>query len=84
MSRPFESFEYLNRGWDVRLLEGLPLRKVFAFLLLGVFMLGALTFMIAYEGFRFRRFNWANVMIFATLALSVVRYAGVVYRRLDS
>ena len=84
MSRPFESFEFLNRGWDIRLLDGMSLRKVFVFLLLDVFVLGALTFMSVYEGFRFHRFNWANAMIFLTLALSVVRYTGVVYRRLDS
>jgi hypothetical protein len=83
MSLPFESFDFLNRGWNVRLLEGLSLRKVFAFLLLDVFILGALTFMIIYEGFR-HRFNWASAMIFLTLALSVVRYSRVVWRRLDS
>jgi hypothetical protein len=84
MSRPFESFEFLNRGWDVRLLEGLSLRKVFALLLLDAFILGALTLSMIYEAFRFHRFGWANAMIFLTLALSVFRYTGVVYRRLDS
>jgi hypothetical protein len=46
-------------------------------------MLGALTFMIIYKGFR-HRFDWAGVAIFLMLAPSVVRYSGVVWRRLDS
>jgi len=84
MSHPFESFEFLSRGWDIRLLEGLSLRKVFAFLLLDTFLLGALSFSMIYEGFRSHRVDWASAIIALTAALSVFRYTGVVYRRLDS
>jgi hypothetical protein len=45
MSSPFTSFEFLNRGWDVRLLEGQSLRTVFVVLLVDLFMLGMITFM---------------------------------------
>ena len=44
MNRPFASFEFLNRGLDIRLLEASSLRKIYVFLLLDVFMLGACTF----------------------------------------
>jgi hypothetical protein len=83
MSRPLESFEFLNRGWDIRLLEGMSLRKVFVFLLLDLFMLGGWTFVLIYDGFRFHRLDWLNAMLFGTCVLPVVRYSRLVYRRLD-
>ena len=82
MSRPFESFEFLNRGWDVRVLEGISLRKLFVFVLLDVFMLGAGTAMLIYNGFRFHQFDWLNALLFLTFVLPIVRYSRLVYRRL--
>jgi hypothetical protein len=82
MSRPFESFEFLNRGWDIRLLEGMSIRKVFVYLLLDVFMLGAWSSMIFYQTFRLHHFDWLNLMLLLALVLSVVRYSGTVYRKL--
>jgi hypothetical protein len=40
MARLFESFEFLNRGWDVRMLEGISLRKLFLLTIASVFLLG--------------------------------------------
>jgi hypothetical protein len=83
MSRPLESFEFLNRGWDVRLLERQSLRSVFVVLLVDVFMLGMLTFMIVYEWFRLRRFDWGNVVLLLLFVLPICRYSPIVYRRLE-
>ena len=82
MSRPLESFEFLNRGWDVRLLESQSLRSVFVLLLLDLFMLGMLTMMTIYAAVRLHRFNWSSAMLFLIFILSVFRYAPVIYRRL--
>jgi hypothetical protein len=43
MSRLFESFEFLDRGWDVRVLESQSLRSIFLWLLPLVFSVGAMT-----------------------------------------
>ena len=65
MSRLFTSFEFLNRGWDVRLSENQSLRSVFIVLLVDLFMLGMITFMMIYEGFRLHRFDWSNAILFS-------------------
>jgi hypothetical protein len=82
MSRPLESFEYLNRGWDIRILETQSLRSVFVVLLLDLFMLGMLTSMTVYEAVRLHRFNWSTAFLFPVFILAVFRYAPLVYRRL--
>jgi hypothetical protein len=82
MSRPLESFEFLNRGWDVRLLESQSLRSVLVMLLLDLFMLGMLTIMTIYEAVHLHRFNWSSAMLFPIFILPVFRYAPVIYRRL--
>lgn len=82
MSRPFSSFEFLNRGWDVSILESLLLRAVFVVLLVDLFMLGMITFVMIYEGFRLDRFDWSNAIIFLVFILSAIRYSRLVYRRL--
>jgi len=82
MSRPLESFEFLNRGWDIRILEAQSLRSVFVVLLLDMFMLGMLTFMTLYEAVRLHRFNWSTAFLFPVFLLAVFRYAPLVYRRL--
>jgi hypothetical protein len=81
MSSPFTSFEFLNRGWDVRLLEGQSLRTVFVVLLVDLFMLGMITFMMIYEGFRLHRFNWLSPMLFLVFILPAFRYSRLIYRR---
>jgi hypothetical protein len=82
MSRLFESFEFLDRGWDVRVLESQPLRSIFLWLLPVVFSLGAITALMAYSIFRLHRFNWLMVLNLAVLAVPAVRYARLIYRRL--
>jgi hypothetical protein len=84
MSGSLESFEFLNRGWDIRLLEGQSLRSVFVMLLLELFMLGMLTAMALYEAVRHHHFNWSTVFLFPVFILPVVRYARLIYRRLES
>ena len=82
MSRPLESFEFLNRGWDIRILETQSLRSVFVMLLLALFMLGMLTSMVVYEAVRLHRFDWSIAFLFPVFLLSVFRYAPLIYRRL--
>ena len=82
MSRPLESFEYLNRGWDVRLLESSSLRSLFVLVLVDLFMLGMLTFMMIYEIVRRHPFEWSIAIISLTLLLSAIRYVPLIYRRL--
>ena len=82
MARPFESFEYLNRGWDVRFLEAQSLRSAFVILLLDMFLLGTLIGIIVYCAARFHRIEWSVSMISLALLLSVFRYAPLIYRRL--
>jgi hypothetical protein len=82
MSRPLESFEFLNRGWDIRILETQSLRSVFVVLLLDLFMLGMLTSIVIYEAVRLHRFNWSTAFLFPVFLLAVFRYAPLVYRRL--
>lgn len=82
MSRPFASFEFLNRGWDVRLLETQSLRSVFVVLLLHLFMLGMLTGITIYCIFHLHRFDWSIAMISLALMLPVFRYVPLIYRRL--
>ena len=82
MSRLFTSFEFLNRGWDVRLLESQSLRSLFIVLLADMFMLGMITFMMIYDGFRLHRFEWSNAILFLLFILPAVRYSLLIYRRL--
>jgi hypothetical protein len=82
MSRLFTSFEFLNRGWDVRLLESQSLRSLFIVLLADMFMLGMVTFMTIYDGFRLHRFEWSNAILFLLFILPAVRYSLLIYRRL--
>jgi hypothetical protein len=82
MSRPFSSFEFLNRGWDVRLLESQSLRSLLIVLLADMFMLGMITFMMIYDGFRLHRFDWSNAILFLLFILPAVRYSLLIYRRL--
>jgi hypothetical protein len=82
MSRPLGSFEFLNRGWDIRILESQSVRTVLIVLLLDLFMLGMLTSMTLYEAVRLHRFNWSVAFLFPVFLLGVFRYAPLIYRRL--
>jgi positive regulator of sigma E activity len=82
MSRLFESFALMDRGWDVRVLENQPLRSIFLWLLPLVFSLGAITALMAYQIFRLHRLNWSMVLNLAVLAFLAFRYARLIYRRL--
>jgi hypothetical protein len=82
MSRPLESFEFLNRGWDIRILETHSLRSVFVRAWLDWFMLGMLTSMTSPEAVHLHRFNGSTAFLFPVFILAVFRYAAVVYCRL--
>ena len=82
MSRMFESFEFLDRGWDVRVLESQPLRSIFLWLLPLVFSLGAITALMAYQIFHLHRLNWSMVLNLPVNTLLAFRYARLIYRRL--
>ena len=84
MSPLLESFEFLNRGWDIRFLEGHSLRCAFVWLLLDVFMLGAVSFMFVYEILRQHRFDWTAALLIVLFGLTVVRISPLIYRRLIS
>ena len=82
MSRLFESFEFLDRGWDVRVLENQSVRTVFLWLLPLLFLLGAETLLEAYDIFRLHRFNWSIAFNLPVIGLLAFRYARIIYRRL--
>ena len=82
MSRLFESFEFLDRGWDIRVLENQSLRSVFLALLPMLFLLGAETLIEAYEIFHLHRFNWSIAFILPVVGLLAFRYSRMIYRRL--
>jgi hypothetical protein len=82
MSRLFESVEFLDRGWDVRVLENQSLRSVFLCLLVLAFILGGGTALAAYQVFHFHRFNWSIAIDFAVVGFLTFRYARMIYRRL--
>jgi hypothetical protein len=82
MSRLFESFEFLDRGWDVRALENQSLRSVFLWLLPLMFVIGADTAVMTYQIFHLHHFNWSLVFNLPVLGLIAFRYARVIYRRL--
>lgn len=83
MSRPFESFEFLNRGWDVRVLEKQSLRSLFVVVLVYSFILGIITTITMYEVIRLHRFNWATAVLFPVYILPAFRYSRLIYRRLS-
>jgi hypothetical protein len=82
MSRLFESFEFIDRGWDVRALQNQSLRSAFVWVLLDLFMLGMLTSMMIYGVFRLHRFNWSMAILFPVFIVPAVRYSRLLYRRL--
>ncbi len=82
MSRPFESFEFLNRSWDVRVLENQSLRSLFVWVLVYSFFLGMLITITMYELVRLHHFNWSNAILFLTYILLGFRYSRLIYRRL--
>jgi hypothetical protein len=83
MSRLFESFEFLDRGWDIRILEGHSTRTLVLALIPSLFMLGMLTSAMLYSVFRLHRFNWAMAMLLPLICISAIRYSRLIYRRLD-
>jgi len=82
MSRLFESFEFLDRGWDIRALENQSLRSVFLWLLPPLFLLGADTVIETYVIFHSHRLNWPIVFNLPVIGLLAFRYARIIYRRL--
>ncbi|MGA9977681.1 MAG: hypothetical protein WBQ08_03405 [Candidatus Sulfotelmatobacter sp.] len=83
MSRLFESFEYLDRGWDVRMLENCSLRRLFVWLMLLAFVLGMDVAVTAFQVFRFDRLNWAEALNLLTVGILAFRYSRLIYRRLS-
>jgi hypothetical protein len=82
MSRLFESFEFLDRGWDARVLEAQSLRSVFLWLLAIVFLLGADAAFLTYQVVHLHRLDWSIVLNLVILGFIAFRYARIIYRRL--
>ena len=82
MSHLFESFEILDRGPDVRLLENSSPRRLFVCLLLMLFVVGVGTGMALYAYFFSQRIAVNLIAIMAVNTFIVVRYARVLYRGL--
>ena len=83
MSRLFESFEFLDRGWDVRVLESSSIRSMFLMLLGLLFVLGALSGLEVYALFHHtHQQSLSMALIFLTNGMLAFRYARVIYRRL--
>ena len=82
MSRLYEPFDFLNRGWIARALEGQSPRRMFVFLLIDTFMLGAFTVMVISDAVHMHRFEWHLGMMLVVLLLPVVRAVQVVWHRL--
>jgi hypothetical protein len=83
MSRLFESFEYLDRGWDVRALEGQSLRRVFLWLLVFAMLMGADLAIVCFTAVRFGQLNWVEILNIVTIGLLGFRYGRAFYRRLQ-
>ena len=82
MSRLFESFEFLGRTWDTRVLEGMSLRSVFFWLLVSLWLLGADIALTAYDFFHLHRASWPIVLNIAVFGLIAFRFARIIYRSL--
>ena len=82
VSRLFESFEFLDRGWDIRVLENQSLRSVFLWLLPLLFLLGADSVIESYLIFHLHHFNWEIAFNLPVVGLLAFRYARMIYRRL--
>jgi hypothetical protein len=82
MSPLFESFNFLDRGWDVRTLENQSLRSVFLWLVLLLFLIGALTAQAMHQLLRLHHFDWLSVIVLANLGLFAFRSVRLIYRRL--
>jgi hypothetical protein len=83
MSRLFESFEYLDRGWDVRALEGQSLRRVFVCLLLFAMLMGADLAVLGFTAVRSGQLNWVEILNIVMIGLLGFRYGRAFYRRLQ-
>jgi len=83
MSRLFESFEYLDRGWDVRVLENCSLRRLFVWLLLLTLVLGGNIALTLYAAFRLHHFNWGEALNMLGVSILAIRYSRLIYRRLN-
>jgi hypothetical protein len=82
MSRLFESFEFLDRRWEARVLEGMSLRSVFVWLLASLLLLGVDFALTTYDFFHLHRVNWPLASNLAIFGLSAFRFARIIYRSL--
>lgn len=82
MSPVFESFEYLNRSSETRMLENVSLRSTFLWLLLGLFVLGMLAGVELFSLVRLNRFDWTMALVSLAAMLNVFRQARIIYRSL--
>lgn len=83
MSRLFESFETLDRGWDVRALEGQSQGRVFVWLLVMAFIIGADAAVVSFFAIRSHHFVWSAIVDLAVFLLIGFRYSRAFYRRLQ-
>ncbi|MDT8069226.1 MAG: hypothetical protein ROO76_13755 [Terriglobia bacterium] len=82
MSRLFESFEYLNRGWDARALENISLRKAFLFVVVFLFVLGMAFGMTLFAVLRLHHFDVLHTLANLVYLFIAYRYVRLIYRRL--
>jgi hypothetical protein len=82
MSRLFESFEFLGRTWETRVLEGMSLRSVFVWLLVSLWLLGADVALTAYDFFHLHRVAWPIVLNMAFFGVIAFRLSRIIYRSL--
>lgn len=82
MSRLFESFEFLGRRWDARVLEAMSLRSVFIWLVPTLLLLGVEVALTTYDYFHLHRVSWPIVLNMVVFGLIAYRYTRIIYRSL--
>lgn len=78
----FDSFTFLNRSQDERVLENQSARSVFVGLLILLFLFGANAGLAMYRLIRLHRFDWSEALVLTALGILVFPSARVIYRQL--
>ena len=84
MTPLFHSFEYLNRSRDERVLETQSVRAVFTWLVVTVFMLGAMSVMTIYEAVRLHRIDWTGIFLIVMFGGMALQNGSLIYRHLTA
>lgn len=80
----FDSFGYLNRDRDARVLETQSVRSVFLGLVILLFILGVNVGMAMYILIRLHRAIWLGLPVLIVLGILCFRSARIVYSRLGA